>query len=223
MRENISVLIPWRGGDPQREVVWEFIKQRWLDLGVELCVGIDDHGAPFNCSRALNRAFKLSTKSILMQFGADCIPDVRAIDHGYKVLTEQGEQWVPLFDRTDYFNAHSTTEILRGISEDACSTDPELAVPFQTGTLGFTRQAFIEVGGSDERFSGWGGEDAAFRMALYRLYGDVHPLPYTLRCLWHDSSHRRLPDHNMDLCREYEAITDRVGMVDLIARRGYYV
>lgn len=223
MRENISVLIPWRGGDPQRERVWEFIKQKWIDLGVELCVGIDDHGAPFNCSRALNRAFKLSTKPILMQFGADCLPSETAIDHGYTLLTERGFNWVPLFEKTEYFNDHYTTEILRGISQYACSTDPELAVPFQTGVLGFTREAFMETGGSDERFSGWGGEDAAFRMALYRLYGDVSPLPYTLMSLWHDGSHRFLPQHNLELCQEYEAVTDRAGMLDLIAKRGYYV
>jgi len=223
MRENISVLIPWRGGDPQRERVWEFIKQQWLDLGVELCVGVDDPGAPFNCSRALNRAFKLSTKSVLMQFGADCIPSVDAIDDAYRALTEGGQQWIPLYDRTEYFNEYASMEIMRGMPMVTQTIDPLLSVPFQTGVLGFTRDAFMESGGSDERFSGWGGEDAAFRMVLYRLYGEVLPLPYTLRCLWHNGSHRVLPQHNLDLCREYEAVQNRAQMLDLIARRGYYV
>lgn len=223
MRENVSVLVPWRGGDPQRERVWEFIKKQWEDIGIELCVGVDDPGAPFNCSRALNRAFNLATKDVVMIFGADCLPNLSAMADAYDILTNGGQQWIPLFDRTEYFNEYATQEIMRGMPMVIQTTDPNLAVPFQTGVLAMRREAYKEAGGSDERFSGWGGEDSAFRLSLYRLYGEVPPLPYTLRCLWHDGSHRVLPQHNLELCWEYEAVSDRQGMLDLIAKRGYYV
>lgn len=223
MFSNISVLIPWRGGDPQRERVWEHIKHKWNLLGVELCVGVDDPGGPFNCSRALNRAFKQSTKPYIMQFGADCLPSYAALAAGYSVLEEGIHPWVPLFDRTDYYNEYATESLLRGIPENTLSTDENLAVPFQTGVLAMTREAFLETGGSDERFEGWGAEDSAFRMCLWRLYGGGTPLPFTLRCLWHNNEHRILGEENLSLCQEYERIDNREDMLQYIEQRGRYV
>jgi hypothetical protein len=224
MRENISVLIPWRGGDPQRERVWNFVKSEWEKTGVELCVGVDDPGGPFNCSRALNRAFRMSTKPIIMQFGADCLPSTAAIDLAYTMLVHDLElNWIPLFDRTDYYNEFATNEILRGIPRIICTTDPNLAVPFQTGVLAMTREAFLETGGSDERFEGWGAEDSAFRMCLWRLNGGGTPLPFTLRCLWHNNEHRVLGEENLTLCQEYERIETREDMLLYIDQRGHYV
>jgi len=222
MLSNISVLIPWRGGDPQRERVWEYIRKEWEFLGVELCVGVDDDGGPFNCSRALNRAFKMSTKPYIMQFGADCLPDYNAIRDGYHWL-ESGMPWVPLFDKTDYYNDYATNAMISGLPRNKLFVDQNLAVPFQTGVMALQREAFLETGGSDERFEGWGAEDSAFRMAVWKLYGYGEPLPYTLKCLWHKGEHRVLGEDNLALCQEYERIETREDMLLYIDQRGRYV
>jgi len=222
MLSNISVLIPWRGGDPQRERVWEYIRKEWEFLGVELCVGVDDEGGPFNCSRALNRAFRMSTKPYIMQFGADCLPDYNAIRDGYHWL-ESGLPWVPLFDRTDYYNEYATNMIVDGWPRDELAVDENLAVPFQTGVMALRREVFLETGGSDERFEGWGAEDSAFRMAVWKLNGHGTPLPHTLKCLWHRSEHRVLGEDNLALCQEYERIETREDMLRYIDQRGRYV
>lgn len=47
------------------------------------------------------------------------------------------------------------------------------------------REAFITVGGMDERFRGWGGEDRAFLMALDHLWGPHQNLPGQILHLWH--------------------------------------
>lgn len=222
MLSNISVLIPWRGGDPQREQVWEFIKREWEFLGVELCVGVDDEGGPFNCSRALNRAFSMSTKPYIMQFGADCLPDVDAIYEGYRFL-EAGNPWVPLFDQTDYYNEYMTQMIISGVPRRKLEIDSNLHVPFQTGVMAMHRDVFKETGGSDERFEGWGGEDSSFRRAVWVLHRGGEPLPFTLKCLWHDGKHRVLGEQNLALCQEYERIGNREDMLLYIAQRGHYV
>lgn len=223
MLSNISVLIPWRGGDPQREDVWKYVKRRWEFLGVELCVGVDDNNGPFNCSRALNRAFKKSTKPYIMQFGADCLPDPDAIEAGYECLTA-GHPWVPLFDKTDYFNEYDTGLILRhNFWPRERQVDENLHVPFQTGVMAMQRDVFAETGGSDERFAGWGGEDSAFRRVVWVLHGGGEPQPFSLRCLWHDGKHRKLGEDNLALCQEYERIETREDMLRYIDQRGHYV
>lgn len=223
MLSDISVLIPWRGGDSQRERVWDHIRSRWESLGVELCVGVDDPDGPFNCSRALNRAFAISTRPYVMQFGADCLPDVRAIHAAYYNMKIEGFPWVPTFEKTDYYNEHSTELILRGHPDNTVEVDPNLHVPFQTGVLAMTREAYLETGGADERFVGWGAEDSAFRRTLHILNPGGDPQPFTLRCLWHDNKHRKLGQDNLALCQEYERIHDRETMLQYIAQRGSYV
>lgn len=219
---EVSILIPWRGGDPHRERVWEYMKARWEEVGVELCVGVDDEGGPFNCSRAINRAFRQSTKPIIMQFGADCFPDMDAIDKAYQLLS-YGTPWVPLFDKTEYYGRKSTSKILSGKVPETFRFDSNLSVPFQTGVLAMTREAFLATGGADERFVGWGAEDSAFRMSLYRIYGYGTPLPITLRCLWHPTGHRQMSQENLSLCQEYERIETREEMLEYIQNRGSYV
>ncbi len=222
MLSDISVLIPWRGGDPQREKAWEFIQKEWEFLGVELCVGVDDPGGPFNCSRALNRAFAVSTRPYVMQFGADCLPDYLAIRDGYEYLAK-GKPWVPLFDKVDYYSDYGSNLLFGGYKEYDVCVDENLHVPFQTGVLGMHRDVFAETGGSDERFEGWGGEDSAFRRTVWLLHGGGTPLPYTLRCLWHDNKHRKLGEKNLALCQEYERIHTRSDMLRYIDQRGHYV
>lgn len=223
MLSDISVLIPWRGGDPQREDVWKYIRRRWEFLGVELCVGEDDFGGPFNCSRALNRAFAVSTRPYVMQFGADCLPDPEAIEAGYEYLTA-GQPWVPLFENVDYYNEYDTRLILgHNFWPREREVDENLHVPFQTGVMAMQRDVFLETGGSDERFEGWGGEDSAFRRTVWLLHGGGTPQPFTLKCLWHDSKHRKLGEANLALCQEYERIHTRSDMLRYIDQRGHYV
>src|ERR1035437_8821162 len=47
------------------------------------------------------------------------------------------------------------------------------------------REAFITVGGMDERFRGWGGEDQAFLLALNILWGPYRNSPNNVYHLWH--------------------------------------
>lgn len=217
---DFSVLIPWRGGDPQRERVWGFIRSQWDVLadkhGLEIVVGepTDMYG-PFNCSSALNNAYRASTRDNLIMFGADCLPDEEAIFEAAARL-DRGEPWVPVFKETDYFNKDTTDLILAGEDIDSHDPDPEFHVPFQTGVIALKRYAYYNAGGFDERFIGWGAEDSAFRLTLYRLYGDSEPVNRTLRCLWHESGHRSMSPNNRQLITEYEKVQTSEEMTELV-------
>ncbi|MFK4998906.1 galactosyltransferase-related protein [Bacillus sp. N9] len=51
------------------------------------------------------------------------------------------------------------------------------------------RKHFETVGGFDERFVGWGGEDDAFAASLNTLCGYVKRLDATIYHLWHKRNH----------------------------------
>jgi hypothetical protein len=222
---DVSVLVPWRSSDPQRIKVWDYIKWEWSLMNVEICAAADgiDHG-PFNTSKACNNAFKMSTKNWLVTTGADVIPDWTLIHSGLNFAAKYGVRWVPLGNETQYFNEEATNRILNTKRWWDETTDPQYRVPFQTGIMLIRRDLYLETGGHDERFEGWGGEDAAFRRSVHVLGGDSEPVPLTLRCLWHDPGRRgTMSKKNFELCHQYDNTHTREDMLKLIEERGRYV
>lgn len=223
---DVSVLVPWRSEDPQRIKVWDYIKWEWSLMGVEICAASDGRGhGPFNTSKACNNAFKMSTKNWLVTTGADVIPDWTLIQSGLHFAAQRDLRWVPLGNQTEYFNAEATDRILGETTHwSQEETDPLYTVPFQTGIMLIRRDLYLETGGHDERFEGWGGEDAAFRRAVHVIGGDSAPVPLSLRCLWHDPGRRgTMSKNNYALCHQYDNTHTREGMLQLIEERGRYV
>jgi hypothetical protein len=221
---DVSVLVPWRSEDPQRIKVWEFCKREWEILGVELCEGVDTDYGPFSTAKACNDAFKKSTRPYLMTTGADIIPDFTMVESGLHILKTQQRSWVPLARETSYFDQPTTERILAHGRwwDEVC--DPTAYVPFQTGVMLIERELYEESGGHDERFTGWGGEDAAFRRVIHLLDGDSTPIELSLRCLWHDPGRRStMSARNFALCDEYHALQTREEMLDYIEKRGRYI
>lgn len=216
---DVSVLIPWRGGDPQRERVFEYVLMMWEKLADDVCVGEDDPTGPFNCSRAQNRAFRQAKYDKLIMIGADTVPSIDLAPTAYNRLDT--ESWFPLFHQTAYYSQESTDRILSGAVRAAEPYD--YVLPFCTGPVALTRDAYVATGGMDERFSGWGYEDAAFRQTLAGLFGAPPAHPATCRCLWHETDHRIAVSPNEVLMRDYTPLTDPVSTRAYLENRGSFL
>lgn len=221
---EVSVLVPWRSQDPQRIKVWEYCKWEWSLLGAEICEGVDTDYGPFNTSMACNDAFRKSTKPYIMTTGADIIPDMTLLDSGLRQLWSTESRWVPLGNKTRYYDQESSERILDHKRWWDEVPDPAAEVPFQTGVLLIERELFEESGGYDERFTGWGGEDAAFRRMIHLLGGDSDPVPLSLFCLWHDPGRRStMSAKNFSLCDEYHALKTREEALNYVQERGRFI
>lgn len=219
---DVSVLIPWRGGDPQRERVFEYVLAQWAKVPVQVCVGEDDPGGPFNCSRAQNRAFKQADRKFLYMVGADTLPDRNSVFFAQNLLSEPLHcPWLPVFAETSYYSQESTNRILLGA--DPADEPMDYTLPFCTGPVALTRAAYVATGGMDERFSGWGYEDAAFRQTLAGLFGAPPALPSAARCLWHETGHRNAVSPNEVLMRDYTPLTEPVSTRAYLDQRGSFL
>jgi hypothetical protein len=216
---NLSVLIPWRTDHGPRQAAFDYLLPRWLSTGAEVCVGVDNDDGPFNCARAQNRAFRLATNDRIVMFGADQIPDPQAMFYADGYLTAY--PWIPLMAQTGYYSRESTDRILAGA--DPFEEPLEYTLPFCTGVIGVTRDAYLATGGMDERFSGWGYEDAAFRQTLAGLFGAPPALPHTLRCLWHETDHRKAVSPNQALMEDYIPLTDPESTRAYLDKRGSFM
>lgn len=218
---DISVLIPWRTDNGDRERVWSYLRPLWEATGAQVCIGVDDPDGPFNCSRAQNRAFRLAKHDKLIMVGADTLPDLGVLDTVPMSFRNFDYDWFPIFEKTGYYSQEGTQRILSGADPDSIELD--YVLPFCTGPVALTRDAYVATGGMDERFSGWGYEDAAFRQTLAGLFGAPPALPATARCLWHETGHRNAVSPNEVLMRDYTPLTEPVSTRAYLEKRGSFL
>lgn len=220
LKLNVSVLIPYRSDGGSRERVWDYILPEWEQTGLDICVGSDSGVGPFNCAMAQNNAFRQSKYDVLAMFGADQLPHMKAIHDGVNILKE-GWDWLPIMSETAYYSRQATEMILKG--RDPYRTPLDNKLPYCTGIVMLTREAYVEVGGMDERFVGWGFEDTAFRQTLTGRFGHSPCPSNVLRCLWHETPNRTEGSPNSKLMEDYIPLTSPGVTKTYLQKRGSYV
>jgi hypothetical protein len=216
-----------------RAEVWRWCSRRWDDMrnrGLvdEIIIGVDSlfgqedprirpedadrpihvfdpiRRYPFSVARALNDAAKHAHGEHFLLFGADHVPDPKAIEWATHQL--RGYAFARIYERVAYATEATTRLILHGTEMPLDAADwHEVSAPCP-GVLGVRRDAFERAGGLDERYEGWGYEDTAFLDTLARTHqngsrGTMGPSGYVLRELWHDAGARDLDGRNAAIYR----------------------
>ncbi len=206
---GISIVIPFRSPSVMDERVRniEWLKTYWRTHlpGAEVIVGEDpDRGRAFSKSVAVNHGIARSKGDILVIVDADgylpadavlyCADEIRnARKRGralwfipyrkfYRLSNEATLRLLSSDTRTPYVYPEvvSPSDVLN--LEDA---NPDIAHRYGALIQILPREAFEQVGGWDERFCGWGGEDHAAMRATDTLYGPHKTLPGRVFHLWH--------------------------------------
>lgn len=204
---DVSILIPWRSDGAQRQRIFDRLLPIWQETGLDVQVGVDDPAGPFNINRALNRARTQATGEVLVVMGADHIPDPGHIRSAAGRLLDSGKAWLSLFSSRAVLTRQATRQILGG-------GDPYVEWPVLTrsaeapGIVAVRSDVWDELGGRDERFAGWGGEDRAYLMALTTLHGPGGRCRQVVRDLWHEPLRRRTSG-NHTLLKQYRAADGR--------------
>lgn len=226
---TVSVVIPFgadltTGEGQHRARVWAFILPMWLDLmqaGVvdDLVVADDplrgrcvDHPhrilgctnrAEWSTARALRAGVPRTIGDIIVQYGADHIPDAEVITRAVTIMTTNAGlpnrtyEWTHLYRDVAYATEESTLALLDGAP--VASGQPDGLGDLEwgaragccVGMWAFTRRAWEETGGVDPRFVGWGYGDDAWNRVLEATYGPSPAPPgNVLRELWHPAAYR---------------------------------
>jgi len=204
---GISILIPFRCLDKSSPRVKnvEWLKRYWAAQlpGAEIVIGDDpDTTKLFSKSAAVNNAASKAKGDVFVIIDADgylkaesafyCAEEIRhARKLGRKLWFVPYRQFYRLTEEASRCLLQSDPAHPFPFPEPLASffilgdTDPKVGHWYGAMVQIMPREAFEMVGGWDERFRGWGGEDHAAMRAMDTLYGLHKTLPGQVLHIWH--------------------------------------
>jgi hypothetical protein len=171
---NIVILVPRRSDGGHRDRLWKFCEARWAHQFPDhpIIVGASPPG-PFNRSAALNHAAAQAPDAdMFLLIDADVLANPDTVRTAVEIAHATGRIVLPYTERIHLNNA-GTEKVIAGYDgpwrvrqmvqtiytkQDSCV----VAVP---------RSTWDAVGGFDELFVDWFGEDTAFNIAAETLTG----------------------------------------------------
>lgn len=185
---RVAVVIPWRGGQPDRERHHETVRAHLRELLPDAWhIDADSGHHPFSRAGSRNRGVQLAQDvgaDVVVLCDADTLPEreplLAAIGSAHDGLLH-----LP-YTHFRGLSQNGTRAYLGGTPGDACEV--ELETTWSTGgVLVLQPSAWWRMGGMDERFRSWGMEDTAARVACDALLGPTVKHEGTIHHLWHPS------------------------------------
>lgn len=175
---RFTIVIPWRdSGDKHRQRIFEWILSRYKYLFPEGQIELCDNGSErFSRGGSRNAGVSFAERDFILLADADTVPYLEWIYAGAKLL-EEGVSWVLPYGSDGYFNVNreSTEHVLNELDPKDDFDPKNMGFDYQllswAGQILTTKDAFEAAGGYDERFTGWGYEDNAFKEAMDTLVG----------------------------------------------------
>lgn len=149
---------------------------------------------PFNKSWGFNVGFRSSVGDVVVFHDADIIMDVHALAQSV-VLCSNAFDAVKPYDRLVDLTESESEQVRKGkgipfINVEERGINREYRgeyICFCGGIFLMRRDVYEELGGFDENFSGWGGEDDAMTLKLHAMEKNTHIVTgQTAWHLWHE-------------------------------------
>lgn len=201
-----TLIFPWRDTNPDRARAKDTVVAAVTGLLPDAEVIFADSGhQPFNRAASRNHGVRQAGDGVVVVCDADTIPERQPL-HEAIAAAEDGMLHLPYITYRALTRLGTRAHLLLGRPLQDCAT--ELVRPgSQGGVLVMQAEAWFEAGGMDERFTGWGFEDAAFYAAAATLLGEPVRHEGTIYHLWHPTELNMGSATyiaNAGLCRLYE-------------------
>lgn len=216
--EMLTVLIPWRP-QPTRiaafDAVTDWYRENFSEVDIRTVDSDDD---VFNLARCRNLGIASvgDPDEVVIINDADTIPQRAALLEAIAAAADSGLVHLP-YDEYRWLGTPGTAEYADGTALDDCQF--ELVRGACSGVYVTSPATWAAHGGQDERFRGWGFEDAAWYVAHETLLGEA-PRRHDGRvyALNHEAQVREGPqyDANAGLMADYRAASSSIAAMRLL-------
>lgn len=175
---------------------------------------------PFNKSWGFNVGARMAMADVLVLADADLLVNPRHLSDALRACTEGYEvvrPWTDVVDLTE----EETQCVVDGRVDVVAHLSPERRgrghlgehPPLCGGLYVIRRDTYERLGGQDERFCGWGGEDDAMSLKVSALCAQIAVVRGGLAYHLHHPRHAALPvddadyQRNLTLLREYRTFS----------------
>jgi hypothetical protein len=181
----ISIVIPWRDTGPARSRAKDVVVEALTDLLPDAELILADAGrGSFSRAASRNLGVRAAEDGVVVVCDADTIPQRQPLLDAI-AAAEDGMLHLP-FGECRALSQAGTDQFLDGAVLDECPTEL-ITVGSQGGVLVMQAKAWLDAGGMDERFIGWGFEDVAFHVSVATLLGEPIRHEGAIHHLWHPS------------------------------------
>lgn len=170
-REGVPVVyLPWRPA-LSRIDAFDRVRDWYARMLPEFTLETIDSGdVPFNLARCRNLAVAQSEPDdVIVLNDADTLPEPWPLREAVEAAKSSGRVHLP-YTAYHWFGAEGSAQFAAGIPPEECAF--ELVVGACSGVYVTTRRTWEAHGGQDERFQGWGFEDAAWYIAHSTMLGE---------------------------------------------------
>ncbi len=230
---TVTVVVPWRGGDPDREAALNFVMERYLSRHPSWEIVLTPDTAPpsgeWVKADAVAAALDEASGDTIVVADADVICDglseaVAAVEAGrswavphHAVYRLTRDMTLRVYDGDALPDTRLPHSLLRGI---VAETHKGVA----GGGIVVLQRDVWDVCPMDARFRGWGQEDLAWGWALARLFGPPHREMYPMIHLWHTPAARRSradgSAESIALWKRYRSAYTPDAVLELLAEPG---
>jgi hypothetical protein len=215
----LTVFIPWRP-QPSRLAAFDAVTRWYHTNFADVTIRtVDSDDEVFTLARCRNLAVDsvADEAEVVVINDADTIPEREPLLLALESASSSGLVHLP-YTEYRWLGPQGTTEFETGTALDECSF--ELVRGACSGVYVATPATWRSHGGQDERFRGWGFEDAAWNLAHQTLLGSTpHRTPGRVYALHHEQQSREGAqfEANAELMERYrDAAEDPEAMLQLV-------
>jgi len=220
---NVAVVIPWREKE-DRKYAFDIVYKWYQDnLPMAKIFTVDDGKQPFCLSGCRNLGVRLAQEdgfNVVIISDADTLPEIdslltavqNAYDNPYVYLPYTEYHSLMSIGTIDYLNGKPLKECRHLMVPGACS-----------GVYVTSPETWWSHYGQDERFQGWGFEDAAWWSAHKTLLGlEPQRVAGNVYAFHHSSQDKKGPTYskNATLCAHYHKAESDIDKMRLLAAEG---
>lgn len=218
------ILVGLRRGQPERDRNWAHNRARWEQLGIPIYEGYHEEDGPYCMSIASNRAAeRAGSWDVCLYVGADFYTGTLAQVQRALTKADASQRLVFAHDHLTMLEEDESEAVASGKTIHPRGTRHSNTF---SGAIAVPRALWDAVGGFDERFVGWGGEDLAFWSACCAIGRRFDRIPGDMFHMWHPRTREdnegspTYPSNDVLMRRYINAKGNRSEMLNILHEEG---